>query len=349
MNSGTDAQGTRILLSVEGLRTYFQTPRGVARAVDGVSFILETGKTLGIVGESGCGKSVLAKSIMRLVPEPPGILAGGGVRLAGRDLLKLSEKEMQEVRGREVGMVFQDPMTSLNPVMRIGAQVGEGLLRHFSVSATELRERTIELLKAVGMPAPEQKLDVYPHQLSGGMRQRVVIAVALACRPQLLIADEPTTALDVTIQMQILRLLKRLQTDNGMGMLFISHDLGAVASVADDVAVMYAGRIVERAPTQELFRHMRMPYTEALMQAIPNPDALPHSRLEALNGRPPDLVNPGTGCAFAPRCKYADVKCRTNAPPLEGAGQHQWACWHPLGHAVGKQLAVNAGEQFMAR
>lgn len=318
------------VLAVEDLRTHFSTPRGLARAVDGVSFKVSPGHTIGIVGESGCGKSVLARSIMRLVPEPPGIRAGGQIILNGKSLHSMSEAQMRNVRGKDIAMVFQDPMTSLNPVMQIGRQIGEALTQHFGLRGIELRNRTIELLQSVGLPAPAQKLDAYPHQLSGGMRQRVVIAIALSCNPRLLIADEPTTALDVTIQMQILRLLKKLQTDTGMAMVFISHDLGAVASVSDEVAVMYAGRVVEKAPTNELFDNMRMPYSEALLKAIPNLNAPGHSRLHALAGRPPDLVTPPSGCAFSPRCNYVTDKCRHEAPPLEGVGEHQWACWHPL-------------------
>ena len=318
------------LLEIRELRTQFATPRGRARALDGVSLNLSAGRTLGIVGESGCGKTVLGRSILRLIPEPPGIRAGGEVIFDGRDLQTLDEVALRGIRGREIAMIFQDPMTSLNPVMTIGRQIGEVLEEHLGMRRSQSRARTIELLQQVGIPSPERRIDEYPHQFSGGQRQRVTIAIALACQPRLLIADEPTTALDVTIQMQILMLLKKLQRETGMGMIFISHDLGAVSAVADEIAVMYAGRIVEQAPTTALFRGVYMPYTEALLTARPSHDAPPHSRLTALGGRPPDLASLPLGCAFAPRCRYADSRCTVSAPELIEVPPRRYACFKPL-------------------
>ncbi|MBI3524207.1 MAG: ABC transporter ATP-binding protein [Betaproteobacteria bacterium] len=321
-------------INIRGLSTHFRTPRGVVRAVQDVSFSVGAGRTLGIVGESGCGKSVLSRSILRLVPEPPGIRAGGEVLFEGRDLQRLDESALRDIRGSAIAMIFQDPMTSLNPVLTIGRQIGEVLERHLAYNRSKARTRAVELLETVGVQCGPKRLDEYPHQLSGGMRQRVTIAMALACRPRLLIADEPTTALDATVQMQILILLKRLQRETGMAMIFISHDLGAVASVADEIAVMYAGRIVEKAPRADLFESMRMPYTQALLRARPDLDAPPHMRLGALEGRPPDLARIPEGCAFAPRCSHADAHCRIGAPPLRADGGHSFACWKPIDHAL---------------
>jgi len=322
-------QATQPLLSVRDVRTHFHTPRGRVHAVDGVSFDLAQGQTLGIVGESGCGKSVLARSLLRLVPEPPGVRAGQ-IIFEGRDLQQLDEASLRKVRGGAIAMIFQDPMSALNPVMTIGQQIAEVLALHLDLRGAPARTRMVELLAQVGLSSPERRLSEYPHQLSGGMRQRVTIAMALACRPKLLIADEPTTALDVTIQMQILILLKRIQRETGMALIFISHDLGAVGAVADRIAVMYAGRIVEEAPGDALFARHRMPYTQALLRARPDPGLPPHARLAALDGRPPDLANLPPGCAFAPRCERAEAACRQARPELESTAGHGFACWRPL-------------------
>ncbi|MAS42977.1 MAG: dipeptide/oligopeptide/nickel ABC transporter ATP-binding protein [Rhodobacteraceae bacterium] len=317
------------LLTVEDQRTAFATGRGLVRAVDGVSFTLERGRTLGVVGESGSGKSVLSRSIMRLLP--PNARSSGAVRLGGRDLTAMSEKALRALRGPEISIVFQDPMTSLNPVMTIGAQIGEVLTRHLGMSRKAAKARSVELLASVGLPQPDVRVDQHPHQLSGGMRQRVAIAIAIACEPALLIADEPTTALDVTVQAEILDLLARQQAERNMAMILITHDMGVVAGRCDDVAVMYAGRIVEQASTEDLFRDTRMPYTSALLASIPRLDDPPHRKLEAIPGRPPDLIHPPAGCAFSPRCRYADDLCRAQPPALEEAGRgHRFACWRPM-------------------
>jgi peptide/nickel transport system ATP-binding protein len=309
--------------------------RGMVRAVDGVSFELAAGRTLGIVGESGCGKTVLSRSLMRLNPEPPAEIVGGRILFEGRDLLAMEEEELREIRGSEISVVFQDPMTSLNPVMKIGTQIAETLQHHLRLGRSAARARALELLVAMGVPDARQRLNEYPHQLSGGMRQRVTIAMALACEPKLLIADEPTTALDVTVQAQILDLLQRQQKERGMAMILVSHDLGVVAGRTDRIAVMYAGHFVETAATSELFANVRMPYTEALMRAIPRLDQPSHTRLLAIGGRPPDLVAPPPGCTFHPRCPYAQERCRHDEPALVAAGtpggEHLYACWYPVG------------------
>ncbi|HEY4025369.1 MAG TPA: ABC transporter ATP-binding protein [Candidatus Dormibacteraeota bacterium] len=319
------------LLEVRDLRVEFRTERGRLRAVDGVSFELEKGHTLGIVGESGCGKTVLSRSLLRLNP-----VAGGRILFDGQDLTTMDEVELRDVRGRDVSIVFQDPMTSLNPVLSIGAQIAETLVHHLRMSRRAARARARDLLAAVGIPSPDARLREYPHQLSGGMRQRVTIAMALACEPRLLIADEPTTALDVTVQAQILDLLQQQQRERGMAMILISHDLGVVAGRTDEIAVMYAGRIVERAPTPMLFSRTRMPYTEALLRAIPRLEQASHTRLEAIGGRPPDLVSPPPGCRFAPRCSRVRERCRHDEPPLEHdpVAGHDYACWYPVGAGV---------------
>jgi oligopeptide/dipeptide ABC transporter ATP-binding protein len=317
------------LLEVSELRTHFLTGRGTVRAVDGVSFTLERGRTLGVVGESGSGKTVLARSIMGLLPSH-NVVRRGEVTYEGRRLTGLSHAELREVWGAEISMVFQDPMTSLNPVVRIGRQITETMRFHLDVSGGEARAKAAELLKSVGIPEPERRLRAYPHELSGGMRQRVMIAIALSCGPKLLIADEPTTALDVTTQAQILGLLGRQQRERFMAMILVTHDLGVVAGRTDEIAVMYAGRVVERAPTAVLFSDMRMRYTQALFRSIPRITDPGHRRLQAIGGRPPDLVAPSKGCSFAPRCRYARERCRTEAPPLTEAGSgHAYACWYP--------------------
>jgi peptide/nickel transport system ATP-binding protein len=316
------------LLTVRDLRTQIRRGRDVVTPVDGISFDIAPGETVGLVGESGSGKTMTGMSIMRLLPGT-GRIATGSVRLADRDLVALGPKEMRQARGRDVAMVFQDPMTSLNPTITIGKQIVEAVRLHRTVTAAQARERAVEVLRLVGMPQPEQRLGSYPHELSGGQRQRVMIALALACEPKLLIADEPTTALDVTIQAQILELLQELRDRLGMGVLLITHDLGVIAGQADRVLVMYAGRIVEYAPTDELFAHPRHPYTEALLGAIPRLDQQRHEELRTIPGLPPDLAHPPTGCRFAPRCAFATDKCRAEDPVLTSDPTHAFACFHP--------------------
>jgi len=325
------------LLVVEDLRTWFDTPRGVLRAVDGVSISLERGATIGIVGESGSGKSVLSRSIMRLLPNTA-VTPTGRVLFEGRDISTMSQSDARHFWGVEMAMVFQDPMTSLNPTKKVGEHIAESLRFHLGLSKKAARSYGIQLLERVGIPAPGIRYDEYPHQLSGGMRQRVTIAVALACDPKLLIADEPTTALDVTVQKQILDLLSDLQTEQHMAMILITHDLGVVAGRTDSIAVMYAGRIVEEAPTNLLFKQMRHPYTEALMLSIPRTEQRSHTRLSAIPGRPPDAVLRPAGCAFAPRCRYAQPNCLEEIPPLDGpTPAHRWACFHPVGTDEGAE------------
>ena len=318
------------LLSIEGVSVDLPTPRGPLRAVDKVDLALAPGRTLGVVGESGCGKTMLSRAILQLLPKRAKL--GGRILFQGQDMASLSAEALRRLRGPELAVVFQDPMTSLNPVLTIGTQIVETLQAHLGMDTSAAAKRGAELLAAVGIPAPEQRLRQYPHQLSGGMRQRVAIAIALSCEPKLLIADEPTTALDVTIQAQILDLLAREQKRRHMAMILITHDLGVVAGRTDEVAVMYAGRIVERAPTAELFARMRMPYTQALLAALPRLDSPPHTALPAIGGRPPDPTRPLPGCSFAPRCRYAESDCRDVKPALadpDKAGAF-YACWHPL-------------------
>jgi peptide/nickel transport system ATP-binding protein len=317
------------LLEVESLSVELPTERGPLRAVCEVSLSLAASRSLGIVGESGSGKTMLSRAVLRLLP--PGAAVSGAVRFDGRELFQLSREALRRLRGRELAVIFQDPMTSLNPVLTIGNQIGEGLSEHLGLGAYAAAARAAELLAEVGIPEPERRSRQYPHQLSGGMRQRVAIAIALSCEPRLLIADEPTTALDVTVQAQILDLLARERQKRQMALILITHDLGVVAGRTDELAVMYAGRIVEQAPTRALFKHMRSPYTEALMQAIPKLHAPPHTRLVAIGGAPPDPTRPVPGCAFSPRCPYAQEHCRRAAPPLRGdVSDHRYACWFPL-------------------
>jgi peptide/nickel transport system ATP-binding protein len=326
---GTPVTTTGPLLEVEDLRTHFLTGRGAVRAVDGVTFSLERGRTLGIVGESGSGKTVLARSIMGLLPTT-NVVRSGYVTYEGSRLTGRSASELREFWGAEIGMVFQDPMTSLNPVVRIGRQITETMRFHLGIADSEARARAVELLRSVGIPEPERRLREYPHQLSGGMRQRVTIAIALACGPKLLLADEPTTALDVTVQAQILNLLGRQQRERFMAMILITHDLGVVAGRTDEIAVMYAGRIVEQAPTPVLFADMKMRYTQALFRSIPRVTDPGHRRLQAIGGRPPDLAVKLPGCSFAPRCPYARQRCWDQTPPMtEAAPGHSYACWYP--------------------
>ena len=316
------------LLEVRNLETQFKTQDGVVKAVNNVSFYVNRSETLGIVGESGSGKSVTSLSVMRLIPNPPGRITGGEVVFDGQDVLKLSEEKMRELRGNRIAMIFQDPMTSLNPVLNIGQQITESLVLHLKLSAREARDRAIELLNMVGIPGSAKRIDEYPHQFSGGMRQRVMIAMALACNPELLIADEPTTALDVTIQAQILELIKRLQAELGMAVIIITHDLGVVAGMADRVMVMYAGRVVEEGTTHEIFNNPRMPYTIGLLKSIPRLDDAHDRRLEPIRGMPPDLITLGEVCSFSARCDYFKAgACDTQVPPLRSVGEnHKAAC-----------------------
>jgi peptide/nickel transport system ATP-binding protein len=303
------------------------------RAVDGVSFRVERGQTLGIVGESGSGKSVLARTIIGILAKDGSAATTGRIAFEGRDLTKLSERAMRDVRGKDIALVFQDPTSSLNPVKRIGAQIGEVLTRHLGLRGRAAKTRSVELLASVGIALPAERLQQYPHQLSGGMRQRVAIAIALAGEPKLLIADEPTTALDVTIQAQILDLLRCQQFARNMAMILISHDLAVVAGHTDMVAVMYAGQLVERASTRALFHDCRMPYTLALIRSAPNLPDPPHTRLRAISGRPPDMLQPPIGCRFNPRCDAATDVCRADQPELSAAdadATHLYACWHPV-------------------
>jgi oligopeptide/dipeptide ABC transporter ATP-binding protein len=335
------------LLEVRDLRTHFFTREGVVHAVDGVSFELERGKTLGIVGESGCGKTVTALSIMGLIPKPPAKIVGGEVWFDGRDLTKLSERRLEDVRGSEIAMIFQDPMTSLNPTLTIGTQITETIRRHSDVSKTVARRRAVELLDEVGIADPRRRLDDYPHRLSGGMRQRVMIAIAISCEPALLIADEPTTALDVTVQAQVLDLLDELRQRHRMATLIITHDMGVVAEVADDVVVMYAGQIVEQAPALELFDRPEHPYTEALMGSLPQLDGenVRQGRLATIPGRPPDLLDPPDVCRFAERCPYAGTDaCATHMPELrEIRPGHLVRSDHPASaREVAERLEVSA-------
>jgi oligopeptide transport system ATP-binding protein len=317
-------------MEVKDLVTRFKTQEGVVHAVNGVSYTLDEGETLGVVGESGSGKSVQSLAIMGLIPTPPGIIESGTVMFRGRDLLKLSKEEMRMVRGAEIAMIFQDPMTSLNPVLTIGRQITEALKLHLGMDNEQARERAIELLQLVGIPGAPQRIDNYPHQFSGGMRQRAMIAMALSCNPQLLIADEPTTALDVTIQAQIIDLVKRLRDKIGMAMVWISHDLGVVAGLADTVQVMYAGFIVERGPVSAVFNDSRHPYTLGLKGALPRVDSK-NDRLTSIDGAPPDMRKKPVGCPFAPRCIYKVDKCLSETPPLrvvsDGHQKHIAACW----------------------
>jgi len=317
------------LLEVQDLKTYFKVRAGRVRAVNGVSFAVKPGEKVGVVGESGCGKSVTALSIMRLLPQPAGEYAGGSVLFDDQDLLDVPEKEMRKIRGGKIGMIFQDPMTCLNPTMTIGKQIGEALRIHLKLDKDEAQKRAISLLDQVGIPAAAERINSYPHQFSGGMRQRVMIAIALACNPKLLIADEPTTALDVTVQAQILELIDGVCSEFGTAVILITHDLGVVAGMTDRVIVMYAGKVMETAPTDELFANPRHPYTLGLLASVPRLDEKRHSQLKTIEGSPPDLVKPPTGCPFMPRCAFARAICRTmpSLDPLAGKANHLKACW----------------------
>ncbi len=316
------------LLEVKGLETRFFTQDGVVHAVNGISYTLDEGETLAIVGESGCGKSVGVMSLLRLIPQPPGKITGGEVWFDGKDLLKMSDDEIRQVRGNRIAMVFQDPMTSLNPVLTIGFQLSEALMLHMGMDKAAARKRSVELLEMVGIPQAASRLDDYPHQFSGGMRQRVMIAMGLSCNPQLLIADEPTTALDVTIQAQITDLVKRLRNEIGMAIIWITHDLGVVAGLAHRVIVMYAGFVVEEADVKELYGNPRHPYTIGLLGSLPRLDEARAHRLTSIEGLPPDLIDLPKGCPFYARCRYRIERCAAENPRLEPVGpRHRIACW----------------------
>jgi len=325
------------LLDIDKLQVGFDTEAGRVRAVDGVSFRIEAGQTVGVVGESGCGKSVTASSILRLVPSPPGVILGGAIRFEGRDILKLEGEALQQLRGRDIAMVFQDPMTSLNPVFTIERQLWEVLQLRFGLDRAAARKRAADMLRTVGIADPESRLDAYPHELSGGMKQRVMIAMALLCEPRLLIADEPTTALDVTVQAQILHLMRDLQRRTGAALLFITHDMGVIAEMCDVVVVMYAGRIVERRPAIELFEAPRHPYSRGLLDSIPRKGVAHKAELPTIEGTVPSLLAPPPGCRFADRCRrHAELgaderrRCRNEDPQLHDDGAGQVACHFPL-------------------
>ena len=338
------------LLAVGDLRTWFDTPIGTVKAVNGVSLTLARGETLGLVGESGSGKSVLSRSVSRLVPRTARHPTGSVV-FDDIDLLASSPRQLRRFWGQDIAMVFQDPMTSLNPVVKIGRQITESLRRHLEMGKAAAQGKAVELLHSVGIPEPEKRAQAYPHELSGGMRQRVTIAIALACDPKLLIADEPTTALDVTVQEQILNLLQQQTEERTMAMILVSHDLGVMAGRTDRIAVMYAGRVVELAPTRQLFAAPRMPYTEALLQSIPNIENPSHTRLRMIPGSPPNMLAPPKGCAFAARCAYVQDRCREETPPLQPAETegHEFACFYPVGTSEGDAaLARNLGTKETA-
>lgn len=319
------------ILEVEHLVTRFHTADGIVHAVNGVSFSLEAGSTLGIVGESGCGKSVTVLSMLRLIPEPPGKIESGSAILEGSDLLQMSENELRKVRGNDIGMIFQDPMTSLNPVMRIGKQIAESMKEHEDLSDEQATKRVIELLTVVGIPDPQDRLKDYPHQFSGGMRQRVMIAMALACNPKLLIADEPTTALDVTIQAQIIERIKELRDQFNMSVIWITHDLGIIAGLVDQVIVMYAGYVVERSNVWDIYAQPKHPYTLGLLGSLPKLNRPDITRLTNIEGRPPDLLREPKLCPFLPRCDFAIDKCAESIPTLRMVAEnHQAACWYDL-------------------
>ena len=334
------------LLEVDDLKMYFHTEDGVVRAVDGVSYTLDRGETLGVVGESGSGKSVTAMTIMGLISMPPGKIEGGDVRYRGRSILEMTEEEMQHIRGNDIAMIFQDPMTSLNPVYKIGKQVGEGLRLHRGYSKQEALKRATELLDLVGIPEPEKRVNEYPHQFSGGMRQRVMIAMALACDPDILIADEPTTALDVTIQAQIIELMQEMQEKNGNAIIMITHDLGVVAELCDRVVVLYGGLVMEEAEINDLFENPLHPYTMGLLASIPGLTKDKSERLQSIPGSPPDMTKPPKGCPFASRCQFARNICAAECPPFVQVGSRQARCWllQPDAPAEGNPLHEKLAE-----
>jgi len=336
-----DAPSTPPLLEVRDLRTYFHTEYGTARAVDGVSFSVDRGRTLAVVGESGCGKTVSALSILKLIAMPPGQIVGGQILLEGRDLVPLDERAMRDVRGSQAAMIFQEPATSLNPVFTIGNQIGEALRLHRRLSKSEVRREVLRLLSEVRMSEPERRIDQYPHEMSGGMKQRAMIAMALSCNPKLLIADEPTTALDVTIQVRILELLRLMRETHGTAVLLITHDLGVVAETADDVVVMYAGRVVEQADVRALFAKPLHPYTVGLFNSLPRVDRST-DRLQAIPGTVPPPTNFPTGCRFRARCPLAAPKCAEDPPLVEIEPGHRSACWFAADLAAGRKVEFNA-------
>ncbi|HEY5640538.1 MAG TPA: ABC transporter ATP-binding protein [Dehalococcoidia bacterium] len=316
------------LLKVEDLHTQFFTEDGVVNAVNGVSYDVMPGEILGLVGESGCGKTVSALSILRLIPSPPGKISSGKIEFEGEDILKMNEDQIRHIRGNKIGMIFQEPMTSLNPVLTIGRQLTETLELHLNMDGQAATQRAIELLEMVGIPEAKSRINDYPHQFSGGMRQRVMIAMALSCNPKLLLADEPTTALDVTIQAQILELLTRLTRELGTSVIIITHNLGVVARYADRVNVMYAGRVIESASAVELYHNPRHPYTLGLLRSVPRLDQAQKAKLDPIEGMPPDLIGMGAGCSFQPRCRFAVERCEKETPPLVDVGsEHHAACW----------------------
>jgi oligopeptide/dipeptide ABC transporter ATP-binding protein len=325
-----------MLLDVRDLKTYFYTAGGIVRAVDGMTYTVQPGETVALVGESGCGKSVSAMSVMRLVSAPAGRIVGGRILFQGRDLLALDEESMRQVRGREIGMVFQEPMTALNPVLSIGRQLTEPLEIHLGMLPEQARQRAVELLSTVGIPDPEGRLKQYPHQFSGGMRQRIMIAMALACNPALVLADEPTTALDVTIQAQLLELMKNLSRERGIALVLITHNLGVVARYADRVNVMYAGKLVEQGSARGVYGDPRHPYTIGLLRSVPRLDEPRKATLRPIDGQPPDLTHLPPGCAFAPRCPYVMPRCQAEVPPLMPVvADHLSACW--VAAALGRE------------
>ena len=324
------------LLEIDGLKTQFFTSAGTVLAVDGISYTVEEGETVAVVGESGCGKSVSALSILRLVADPPGKIVGGRIGFMGRNLLELSDSEIRDVRGRHIGMIFQEPMTSLNPVLSIGTQLTETVVHHLGYSEDKAQSRALELMEMVGIADPPRRLDQYPHHLSGGMRQRVMIAMALACEPKLIIADEPTTALDVTIQAQILELMKNLTRELGVAMIIITHNLGVVARYADRVNVMYAGKIIEEGSAEDVYHRPRHPYTLALLNSVPRVDQQRSAKLDPVEGQPPDLTRLDGSCSFRPRCRYAQEQCAQSFPELTHVGEgHRAACFRSQEIAAG--------------
>ncbi len=338
-----DFSNANVLLEVKDLKTYFKTDNGILKAVDGVSFTVHEGETVGLVGESGCGKSVTNLSIMRLVPSPPGKIVGGEVIYRGSDIMKLSEKELRSIRGNKISMIFQDPMTSLNPYLRISTQMIETIRLHQDMTKQEARERAVTMLKLVGIPSAETRIDCYPHQFSGGMRQRVMIAMALSCNAELLIADEPTTALDVTIQAQILELIKSICERFKTAVILITHDLGVVAGMCDKVCVMYAGRIVESAPTDELYEKPSHPYTRGLIASVPKMDGKKEEKLFSIEGQPPNVIDLPPCCPFHPRCDKTCEVCRHAYPPVKEVGKdHFVACWLNCSEEE-RQAALNGG------
>lgn len=335
------------LLDVKDLHVSFTTYNGEVKAVRGVNFYVDKGETVAIVGESGCGKSVTSQTVMRLIPEPPGLIKQGEILFEDKDLVRVSDKQMEKIRGSEIAMIFQDPMTSLNPTMTVGRQITESLMKHQKMGSSEARQKAVEMLRMVGIPSPESRVKQYPHQFSGGMRQRAMIAIALSCQPKLLIADEPTTALDVTIQAQIIDLMKRLQKKIGSSIILITHDLGVVADIADRVVVMYAGIVVETGTLNDVFSNPHHPYTWGLMASMPRLDLAEEQELLPISGSPPDLISPPKGCPFAARCRHAMKVCAEYMPETTDiSSTHQVACWleHPMAPKAEEHAGQNGGE-----